>query len=674
MAMRPLYPVAILALLLLNGTAHAANSANIVANVVVLPVGGSCPFNLNLNMQAGYARVGNIIVNYTFNTQSSSCSVSNIKGNFMILTANNLIAFSENIVANSITSTLVTNSLSFNSTANLTNTSYTAKISLGDALESNTASSAFTLFNPANIVITSAAVQGAVYPGSLVTLAVNLQNMGQFASGNILLNVSEDAYNYNNNFPVAALSPTQNEIVVLTISGISGRIGANTGRVQAVYFANNARLQGAEVPFHYTVIGTGGGGGPSGFGQNITAITPVTQFAQLTLSSFPFLIATLSGTIYPSLIALNNTGASAEVISLTVPKQFSSVLSLSASNLLILPRQSLLVDLIFNPNKNATPQQDVIPVNISVSVVNGSTVTKNTEYIIYSVMNNSPANPRIINVLNLVNGSSVASGRIELKPAQNTGLNNATLYTYIPFGAAPNVSSIYAYGLPNNVSVQNGFYVIAWEVPEVPAGQSTFGYYSISRPMHPSLLYNIQNVLAAPSVPSPSDILSIVSISTPTIYANSSGSVTVSLLYTGTAIQPITLSMSSPPAITVFNSTRTINASPNQFINEVFRLKTGPNPGTDVMELSIFTNGANQTVAVPLVLLPTTPFVPPQNLVIQSSTFQRIAVAVVILAMLGFIYYRLNHYLRRSRYTPERVEKMIRIREQIRREEGEKNE
>lgn len=262
--------------------------------------------------------------------------------------------------------------------------------------------------------------------------------------------------------------------------------------------------------------------------------------------------------------------------------------------------------------------------------------------------------PSILNQLSILNYTNstmgrIASGTIIIESPANTSVLNSTLETYLPLSITNNVSMITTSGVPSNITIQNGSYVINWFITYLPAGQKTYAYYNVRSPIISQLpsLGKIQNIF---TVPSPStlslqQILKIVNISVPTFYTGTASHILVHALYVGSTNGIIDFNMSASSDLKISKNLATLAATPGQYITQNFTLTPTGNAGTAVITLQVHSGGAEQTYTIPVIVLkgqsllsvPITIHFPTVNISPQTArsaeTYAIIAVLTILIAV-----------------------------------------
>ena len=319
-------------------------------------------------------------------------------------------------------------------------------------------------------------------------------------------------------------------------------------------------------------------------------------------SYLPAYTSVQSGQTVISQLNLENTGNNPEYISIKTPQGSQIISTSSASTLYLQPGQTAAVQLELGSAPGASSGLYFIPVNITATTSEGLTGSE-TEYLGLDIYGAQYVAPYTSTQLQLINNSQVLSGVIQIHSPRGQSLKNVTLRTSLPPGITANISQIRAYGLPNNITEENGTFVIDWFIDYLPANQSTYAYYSINRYQSAPNVEYIQNLFSPVAATVSRSALSIISISIPTFYTDSINRITVHALYSGNATQAVTFRLNSPTGVTLYNATQVVSAAPQSQMNRTFEVATGNSTGTLQLSLSISTQGANLTYPMPVFVL-----------------------------------------------------------------------
>ena len=631
-----------------------AATSSVTASVTVV-----CPGKANINVLPAYMKFLNISLNYSLE-QTANCIIPNATGTFSIINKlNSTVVFSKRVAFYNVSS-IEKQNLSISSNA-LANTTYYAVLNLTElGYKIQGISNQFGLFNPANITTNVSAYVNPLnpYPYSPVLINIGLHNKGELTSSEIKIALRiSGPQPLSLTFSASPLAPGASEVVSYTITNI-GQAGSYTVSVYSSYNTTLGKetLNGSSTAtssFYIAPPPTAVPAPPA----HISAVPGVS------LVSAPLIVSSAVGSSSLSQLSLINTANTTELVNITVAKPYSSLVHISASSFYIKPNENIAVQLAFIANSTLKPGIYTIPINISASIKNKTrSITEYMQFYAYSKQNSS-----ITSQIVLANNTNIANGILKITNPTNKTLFNVRVSTMLPKGLVSNISEITAYGLINNITESNGYYIINWLVPYLPSGASTYAYYSITKPQNQVLLATIQNLMEVPSYVKPASTLRIININVPTFYVNQSNKIIVSELYTGTAMQTITIQLLAPPGIVVRPGLVIVNASPNEVLTQVFNV-TSPSAGTVMLSLYFAMQGYNTTYSIPaLVLAPTTTI--PQALQpkpIATSYYLEILLIFVILIVLVLALFARRRHM--PKYSEERLSSLKELREMIKRE------
>ena len=170
-----------------------------------------------------------------------------------------------------------------------------------------------------------------------------------------------------------------------------------------------------------------------------------------------------------------------------------------------------------------------------------------------------------------------------------------------------------------------------------------------------------------------SSIITILNTVIPPFYTNSSGTLQLQALYTGTGEQQINFTLTSAPGITIKNALQSINATPNQLISPSFTILTSAVQGTFLVYVKVIAQGYNYSYTIPLTVMPNQTghvSVASAGAVTLPQIPYFYAVTATVLIILTSILIMARRRSGMPKYAPERAERMVRLREQIKREKG----
>ena len=649
----------ITAMALVHGTYAMSQSGTVTANAYII-----CPFSLTTSTRAAYPLGSNAVGNYTLRTLAA-CSIPGVEGLLTVTNQSNHLMFSENVPSGPVGNSPTTLPFTIPSYS-FPNGTYTAKVNFTYVNTENASFSRFLMLSIANVVVEAFSVSPtSLITGSPVGFTAQLKNTGKYASGNMVLylNITGPS-TFSFTYPLNALSPGQNQTATILLSNVSGSAGTYTANAYVKYIANGTTYTSASRTVSYTISAPliSVGGPPKR--------PSIVNIPNLFLTAVPFYTTLLEGQSSIGQLGLLSTASAPEYANLSFPSSYSGMINLSARSVYLYPGESESLSVLLAARQGTQPGAYTIPVNITVSAVGGISESQ-VEYLTMIVY---PSNFTLLPLslqVDLLNNSRTASGTITVRvPPNSTG--NSTLMTFIPIDAVRNVSLISAFGLPHNITTRNGRYVISWFLGAFRGSTTAYAYYTLNNLTDQQALFSTQSIYVQPSQPTPQSLIKVFSINIPTFYADTNGSITVDALYTGTSVQKVSLSVTAPPGTVVSNPSYVVNASPNQLIVARFAVNPGSGTGTQLLDLYVNTNGANLTYTIPvLVLARTSP--PPSTTTVPQGylsqyILQRIDV-IFILALVAAALLVFSIARRRPRYSRERSEKLIRIRERIKNEQ-----
>ncbi len=651
---------ALLFAFMINVAGASSYNSTISASVSVI-----CPFNVTLNMLPGYTRPGIAAFNYTIHT-TANCNATDLIGYYNVSNVTGTV-YSKSVSLAKINETPVTFGMQLNTTK-LSEGSYTASLVFTGYNTKSISYAKFSIFNIAEILISKFSSQN-VAQNAPETFYVQLYNNGSFSSSNVVLEISiAGPRSYAFNYTEPAMAPGQQSNLSISISNITSTSGSYVANATAYYYVNSVQRRSNSLFSSYSVLPPA----PSAPPPPKKVVTPIVVMPQLALTYVPLYTEETVGASSVSQISFKNTGSSAEGISIAIPNEYYSLVTLSANSITLQPGGSASVELLFRAQPSSAAGSYTIPINVTATIAN---VTKaQTEYISLTVSPSVPGKQQVNSQVFLTNSTNDASGIVQVANPTNSTMHNVTLETMLPIGVAKSLSQITAYGLPNNVTEEDGYYVIRWFVGLLPKNQVVYAYYSIANVSEQPQLMEAQTVLGVPTLVPPQNILKMVNIAVPQAFANSTTYVEVDSLYTGTAMQKVTFVLTGPIGITVLNPSQTVNASPNQFISTSFGIATGSGAGSFIMNLYASTAGANFTYTIPLIVLQkpvsyttTIPPAPAPKPVISAYwlTVSIFIIIGVLLVAAGVAY--AGKRSNRPVYSNERAEHLRMLREQIKR-------
>lgn len=651
------------------------------SNLITANVNVNCPYGIHLSVLPVYPRVGTIHANYTANTLST-CSVSGVSGYFSLIN-NGITVLNYSQSINQITQNVLTNQLIVNSLA-IPSGNYTAEIYLQKGSYENSSTVNFELLPPANLSITSFTA-GPANLSAPISLYSTIINNGYYAANSINLNLHlTGPVSFNLTRTINPLSPGQDENALITLYNATSIPGTYTVTENLTYSSDNANILSPSKTLTYTVlpIPKHSAGNPfpvtsGGSVSNVVTHPSISSTSNIYVVAAPLYVSTNYGSSIISLLGLKGILGN-YTVSLSVPDNFSKMLLLSTNRLTLQNESTQYVQLVFN-STSAKPGTYIIPLNITYLSSTGQ-VRNAVDYLdfVSSTMNTNSPPVSISQQVMIINSSSSAQATIDIVSASNSIIRNATLYTYIPLSVG-NISQISAYGLPNNITATKTSYLIKWYAPIIYPNQPVYAYYNIKKPVSQLPLSNIQNIFSSPSQTNQSSIMKIVAVSLSNIYQNSNGTLTLSVLYTGTAEQQIKFSLSGTQNISISDPIAYINATPNELITHTFRISDDNYTGTAVSTLSVSTLGASYSQPVEINLLQTPAAITSKQLsgypIITFMLIYRqwIIAAVIAIVLITMAIFAIKS-VRSARFRPKDSRtRIIRLREHIKRTESDGN-
>ncbi len=416
-------------------------------------------------------------------------------------------------------------------------------------------------------------------------------------------------------------------------------------------------------------FGSGGGAGGGGQGPSPSSSSTPTpskiSIPQISFESVPYYATVAQGSTIIEQFSFKNIGNSSALLNFSIPKIYASVITLSQTVEYLTPGQNANLQVLFNA-QNLRTGTYIVPVNITLFLA-GSQV-RQSAYFTFFVYNNTI--PTTADTQVYITQGNATVNLFLRAPAAET-LNKSTVITILNPGIITSLSQIQTFGLPSNVTDVDGYTVIKWFVNYLYQNQTTVLSYRITNPNNTYLIRYAQTTLVAPSIPSTSSILRIINTQLSTFYTDEVGKISFAVLYTGTASVPMKFVLSSPTSVAITNATQIVNVTPNQLVTKTFYIKTGSVSETVPLDLVVSAGQYNISYNIPVIVLPPTVGGGTGSLNVGSTgvfanywTILGTVVMLVIIAGL-FLYRRVRRGKIRNAYRPEDVEKLVRIRENI---------
>lgn len=647
--------VGLLLIASLSGASGTATGSSLSAGVTV-----QCPFSLQLSTHTVYNASADQVANFTVYSLYN-CSISSLAGSFSLLEPNGTPVYTLPINGIGVTPQHYIYNITFNA-SHVPAGNYTPKLQLSyDNSANSITSSTVMVNNPADIAIVSFSTSPSVLLHSLQSFYIELNNTGGTAlSNSISVGIRITG---PRNATIAAvsndsLSPSQKLNLTIASYNSTAAPGSYLATLNVTYPANKT-LQHKYDTIAYAVTA------PS---TSAPTPKPIIQIPQFSLLSFPYLVSLITGKSQTGSISIRNNGNVTEYVNVSVPSAYSSMLSLSATNLSIPAGQTIGLSTLAHAPSSLAPGRYVVPLNITASIAH----TTATETLYMTIDVSSPVGMSAQPSITLVNNTNGATGTVEIANPTQRNLTNVVVRTVLPGSITSNISLISASGLPHSISKSDGSYVIDWYVSALPKNSSTYAYFSLANITSQAQLSQISEQIAVPSVPAVSSLLKVVDIDVPTFYAGTENAISLSFFYSGTSPQQVSAYLTGPPSVMIYNSSQVINASPNGAYTEYFGVQPS-STGTAMLNLYIGTQGANLSYSIPVLVLAkpvtTTSTTIPQAEAAGLSTSEAMGYGLLaaILLVIALIIIAIAKSMDRPKYDPGRAERLKRLRESIKR-------
>ena len=647
-------------------------------------VGVACPFKISISPPAFAVKGFNADFNYTaYVPLPADCSLPNASGFFSVSNNTNSDMLNTGISGININTTSANVIHTLVKSISLSPGTYTANISLSD-VSNNSSSSSFTVLLYPELNITQMYQNQAYNLYATHTVYINYTDEGNLAVINATLHINVTGpMNVSLALNVGGVSPESIETISASLPfNATSKVGTYTTSAYFTYKFDGKPYASARKSSSYSVIALPP---PAPTGPSISSIVaPISPIPYLNITSIPIYIAMQQNSSNTASISLLNPGNLTETLSISVPKEYSSMISLSSTAITLPSHQSLSDGIYIHVNASLPSSTYIIPISINTTSQNGLTSTYR-EFITLSVSTAANTEPSATNELYISNNTHSATGTSKITAPYNAPLSNATVSTIIPFYSTSSISNINAYGLPNKIVKTGSGYEIQWFVSYLPPGQSTYGYYAISSVTNLQTLLSTSQSISFIRPAIPPKLLDVLSIGVPTFYVNSTNNITIDVLYTGSAPQNVSLSLTGPVPQRIINPDIVFNALPNQVISANFYVTTGKHTGTLLLYLNIMTAGASLNYSIPAIVAaqPQITAAPPAtgigmaisglfkdfegyiNRNIYAATIY-LAIGIVALAAL-ILALKAHNKAGKSNYSKERAMRLIELREHIKR-------
>ncbi|MDE1768166.1 MAG: hypothetical protein KGH64_02640 [Candidatus Micrarchaeota archaeon] len=518
-----------------------------------------------------------------------------------------------------------------------------------------------TSFNAkTNLTITHLLIPANVSQYAPLQISFNVTNVGNFAAQNVFVDLHiYGAHGFNSTYNLNPLSPAQSELVTIYLSNATNVTGSYIAYLNSGYVsANNTYITGKTFA-GYAVVQSGIG--------NPSELNSANTLPEMYILSMPAISYQLPQSTVLSQLQLSYNGTRPAIVDFSVPSSFSNLISFTSSSLYWLRNGTLGVGIALNPQGHSPEFSYIAPVTLTETTNNDLVKSSITKYIQLYIINGSDTYAMVSHSIVLLNGSTSASGTLQLNSPANYSVNNVNLGLVLPASVAPNISDINAYGAASNITQSDGEYSLVWNLGSVKPNQNVYVYYTVKRLSQVSALQDSRIGLYATTAPNSKGIFKVINTLLPVLYSNGTGKVKVDILYTGTSSGIANFYLSSTPNATVHDATQSVQVSPNQEIERSFNITVNNFAGTIVFRLAASVNGQNLTYNLPVVVLERQRTLP-EELSGFLSTFKYLILAIIIVVVIVVL--RIGVERRKPiAYNPERGRTLINIRNQMKRGE-----
>ena len=639
----------------LSNASGATTGSSLSAGVTV-----QCPFSLHMGTHPVYSASANQKANFTA-FSLYNCSVSGLAGSFSLLESNGTPVYTLPISNISVTTQHYIYNITFNASS-VPSGVYTAKLELSYDNSTNSTSTKVLVNKPANVTIVNFSTSPSVLLHSLQSFYIELNNTGSFAFSNSIsasIHISGPMGVVINGSSNYSLSPSQKLNLTFSSSNSTAIPGSYHATLNVTYPVNKT-LHSKYATIGYTVTT------PS---TSVPTPKPVVRIPQFSLLSFPYLVSLVSGKSQTGSISVKNNGNLTEYVNMSVPSVYSSLLSLSATNLSIPAGQTISLSTLEHAPSSLAPGHYVVPINITASIAH----TTATETLYVSIEVSAPGAISAQPSITLTNNTNGASGTVDIINPTQSNLTNVVVRTVLPGSITSNISLISASGLPYTISKSDGSYAINWHLSNLPRNSSTYAYFSLANITNPDRLSSISGQIEVPSVPVVSSILKVVDLTVPTFYVETENTISLTFFYSGVSPQTVSTYLTGPSSAAIYNSSQSVTAVPNGAYTEYFGVKPS-STGTAMLSLYISTQGANMSYSIPILVLAkpvtttsttTIPQVSVSGLSNSEVIIYGLLIAIILVIVLIMI--AVARSANRPKYNPRRAERLRRLRESIRR-------
>lgn len=648
-----------------------------------------CPYAVSVTPNSPvFVIPTNIVLFYSANTLAD-CSIPSASGTVNVINyTTSSVLFTDDVTLTGITNTVNPTRYTFQTPSTYAmqgedNGIFTLTSGPNTISSSTTP---FYVIRPANIILSNFTISpSSSRTGSTITFTSNVYNDGQLAANNVVLNLKVNEPGggaFLTVDPLLALSPGQSQVVSLQLGTVSGTPGQYTATENVSF--NSIYVYGSTTyssPTLYSSNATAGYtiSSPPGPKPPVTNITNYTtpvlpSIAQnaVEITTAPMYIQILRGNSSLQYLGFKNNLNSSVWLNFTIPEQqiAQQQLHLSTNSLYLAAHSAGLIQYVLSPFANTSPGTYVAQVNITLSVQDSMHLAPATSSL-YTKLNvmNPPHAPYIRTTALLLNASTAVEEQFTLSNPTNETYYNLELQAPIPSIALYNDSQISLLGNEHSIIPSGASLVLGWKISTLQPGDTSVLTSTINRIAEPQLFTSPAVSLSAPSQPKPAGVFRVLFINALPVYLNSTGSVEVESIYTGTNVTNTTFNFVPPPGQQVQNPFRHFELLPNQVLTTTYTIGPLTQAGTLLYTLNINGYFGQETYAVPVIVSPPPTTIP----VLQPPSPYNVTIAGVLLGIAMVVIIFTIYYLRRfSRrgpsYSKARAEKLRNISKRIREE------
>ena len=662
----------------------ATQSVNVNAIITV-----TCVFGLTFNSaQSAYVQPTNVALTYSLRTLGP-CTQSFINGNVIIKNSTGYPVYSANFLYTNVGQTSFTNTLTLNSIAlgHGAFNAYAAFNANSPVPNYNSSSLSLQIYRPANIVLTGLAVSPASSQiNSQITVNGYIDNTGDISAGNVILHMlftAPTSATTSINTSLSSVAPGSNDTFQVSLSNASSAVGAWNVVADVSYnsvytsgssvFGSNYLVSDSQTA-NYSITAVPPKSGSSG--PPSSQPIPPSSIGSLSFSQLPIFFGILRGESASTYIGLTNNASRAMWVNITVPQFSPASFTISANSVYLLPKQNLLLTATLRTNSSADYGTYSLPLNVTATVVNG-TPARSQLYMGFRVSNTS-VKTALTQSVSLFNYSKQAVVSLLIRNPTNFTLYNSTAKIQLPLFIVKSAAQIIPSGQPSTVALGNNAYVITYTVPELAPGQSTTVYYTIRDVVGPEYLSGVGATFVAQTNKLNSTV-KLIDTKVPTFYVGQQGTINVTAIYVGASTGNASFSLAGPSSVAIQNPYMQYNVFSNMVLRPSFMVQGIAQPGTYLLTLYTKAPGDNQSYSILIVVLQNSNYtgVVPKitlgngNFLTALYSANQLVFFLVIGMFVFVIGFSLTLLFRgrgiKRYYRKDRVEKLVRLREQIKR-------